>query len=306
MLATIIFVTFISSNIYAREAEPVASLPYRLDYGGLVTVEVTVNGDGPYDFIIDTGATFTSAFENLAVLQKFSPLDKRPKRVLGLAQLEKLQPFIIGDISVAGLTLQQHEGVVFPDWHEIRRTPQGVLGLDFLEQYLTVVNNETKRIEFFSTRTPSKKMWGKWQKIPVRKENFGMKKGHLFVIDAQVQGIGTTFILDLGAELTHINNASFDKISQVIFDAKITPNARESVPNQIVDVFGSRRDVRAIIVKKLKAGAAQWYKQLMVVYDPFIFSELGVADQPYGLFGMDLVKGRSFALDFTQGNLYIE
>ena len=66
-------------------------MPYRVDYNGLITVSTTINGRGPYDFVIDTGATLSLAFQNLADKEGFArseialkPLQKVPAVIASL------------------------------------------------------------------------------------------------------------------------------------------------------------------------------------------------------------------------------
>src|SRR5947207_9257211 len=58
----------------------VASVPLRQVQGALIVVSLTVNGDGPFDFLVDTGAQTTTVDEQLA-----SQLDLRAKGTTGVS-----------------------------------------------------------------------------------------------------------------------------------------------------------------------------------------------------------------------------
>ena len=145
---------------------PITSFPYEIGYDGWITVKVRVNGKGPYDFIIDTGATLTLAFENLRAEQSFTPSPLPPRRILGLSSAVTAPVTTLGDIEIGGETLMNHDGVVLADWAPPRKTPHGVLGLDFLTRYLVVIDKASQRIELYAPDAqPSK--FKRWASTPL-------------------------------------------------------------------------------------------------------------------------------------------
>jgi len=99
------------SMMAAKADEPLATIPYRIDYDGLITMGVMVNGKGPYDFIIDTGSTLTLAFSRLAREQGFAPTNGPPKRILGITDARSVPTFVLGEIDVGGVALADHIGI---------------------------------------------------------------------------------------------------------------------------------------------------------------------------------------------------
>ena len=264
-----------------------------------------VNGQGPYDFILDTGATLTLAFENLAAEQEFTPSELPPRRILGLLGAEQVPVTDIGDISVGGLLLEDHTGVVLSDWAPPRRTPKGVLGLDFLTRYFVLIDSNAKRIEFYDREAPPPPQVKKWAATNLKQETFEQDSGALYVIKPKLNNRAIPFILDLGASGTIINYPALRSLfSGIRFNQPRTAGGATS--SRLNDIHDGSNRARLVRIQRIKIGNQSWRKPELIAYNAEIFRELNVADEPYGLFGSDLLAGRSFALDFNRGRFYVE
>ena len=264
-----------------------------------------VNGQGPYDFIIDTGATLTLAFENLAAEQTFTPSELPPRRILGLLGAAEVPVTEIGDISVGGLMLEDHIGVVLNDWAAPRKTPKGVLGLDFLTRYFVLIDSNAQRIEFYDRDAPPPEQVKKWAATNLERESFGQDSGELYVIKPKLNNRAIPFILDLGASGTIINYPALRSLfSGIRFNQPRTAGGATS--SRLSDVHDGDGRARLVRIQRLRIGNQSWRKPELIAYNAEIFVELKVAGEPYGLFGSDLLQGRSFALDFERERFYVE
>jgi len=287
-----------------NSTQPIASIPYEIAYDGWVTVKLNVNGKGPYDFIIDTGATLTLVFENLKKEQSFTPTDLPPRRILGLSSAITAPVTKIGEINVGGAVLEDHHGVVLSDWAQPRKTPQGVLGLDFLSRYLVLVDVKSKQIELYEPGTELSKM-RRWFTVPLTAETFGQDVGALYTIDVRVNNRTAPFIVDLGAAGTILNFAMLNELyAGVRFNPSRTSGAVTG--SRLNDINDNRENGQFIRVLRVKIGRSHWRRPILFVFDAEIFRELGVASKPYGLLGIDLLQDRSFALDFKSGAFHID
>lgn len=116
---------FAGATAFAQE-RPLAEIPYRIDYGGWLTISVSIDGRGPYDFIIDTGATQTLVLKNLQDKERFPPSGGPPQRVLGLLSAGAFPTFSVGEVSVGNEKLSNLVTMVLPDWTVSGASPQGV------------------------------------------------------------------------------------------------------------------------------------------------------------------------------------
>jgi predicted aspartyl protease len=286
-----------------RAAEPVATAPYRVDYGGWFTVQVTVNGRGPYDFVIDTGSTLTIAFENLAAIENFQPTGGANLRVLGISSTDELPPYNFGEIGLGAAVLPNHVGVVIPDWEAPRRTPHGIIGLDFLRRYAVYFDHASRTMTLYPHGGIPERLTDNLARIKLRPNDFGKASGALFTTRGLINRKPTTFIIDLGSISSLINYKS----AEAIFSAVITSNSGVgfTTGSHLKDVFDDRTHARTALINRVQLGRVTWRNHGMWVYNAPIFDELGVQRLAYGLAGVDLLADRDFALDFGENNLFV-
>lgn len=287
----------------ARAAEPVAVAPYSVDYGGWFTVQVMINGRGPYDFIIDTGSTLTIAFENLAAIERFQPTGGPNLRVLGISGADELTPYGFGEVSLGAATLEDHVGIVIPDWDAPRRTPHGIIGLDFLRRYAVYFDHDSRTMTLYPHGGIPQQLTGKLSRINLRPSDFGKAAGSLFTTRGLINRKPTTFIIDLGSISSLINYKS----AEAIFSAVITTNTGVgfTTGSHLKDIFDDRTHARTALINRVQLGRVSWRNHGMWVYNAPVFDELGVQRLAFGLAGVDLLADRDFALDFGENEMYV-
>ncbi|MCA8888727.1 MAG: aspartyl protease family protein [Parvularculaceae bacterium] len=287
----------------AAPGEPVTTVPYRQAYGGVLTVEVTIDGEGPYDFIIDTGATLSIAFQNLADQRGFSPTGAAPRRVLGILGSDMLDPHLIGDIRLGEAEMPDHVGVLIPDWAPPRETPHGILGLDFLKQYAVIFDVEEKTMTLYRHGEIPKAALKGWRKINLTANTYAAATGALFVTRGLINRSQTTFIVDLGSAATLINYEA----AEAIYSSVVSRDLGEgfTTGSRLRDVFNDRTHARTALINRIQIGRVVWRSAGVWVYDAPIFDEIDVQRRPFGLLGADLIAAQDFALDFGENALYI-
>jgi hypothetical protein len=303
VLLRLVFALIAMAPVLASAQEPVATLPYRIDYGGWFTVSATVNGQGPYDFIIDTGATQSLVFENLAAVQTFAPSGGPPQQVLGLLSAGSFPTFTIGDVAVGATRLSGLVSVVLPDWRVGDRSPQGLIGLDFLSLYTAKFDRATATVSFYPAGTTVKPAAG-WKSASLKGETFGLSVGKVYTVDAFLDNSRVRFLLDLGASGTIINSVAKTSVKNRGVGI-VQRGSGADAASRIRDALDTREDAKSVVVRNFALSSVHWYRKLLVVNDAPIFRDLGVHRIAFGLFGADLLVDRSFILDFANGNLLL-
>jgi hypothetical protein len=126
-------------------------LRFRLAQDYLVVVPVTINGAGPFDFILDTGTTTTILDSRLAADLRLQAADR-----LILVTLTGEKPFPrswLQSASLGGATAG-HVEVVWDDLNEIKAIDKkihGILGLNFLQAFNYLINYAARTIELEAT-----------------------------------------------------------------------------------------------------------------------------------------------------------
>ncbi len=285
-------------------AEPQEWVPYRIDYQGWVTVNANVNGDGPNDFILDSGATITSVFANLAEKQAVQPADRGPIRILGLASAEALPAFILGEITVGALRLENHVGVILPDWAPPNTPPQGVVGLDLLTRHTVMIDEDEGRVEFYERGVaPDRKARG-WTRTDLKPLEVDNQATPLYLINLNIRGFDIPCVVDLGASGTIFNGPAFRAMNSGIRINSYGARSSSAASN-LNDVFDNTSSAVAVKISRVKIGGARWRNEIFLVYDAEVFRELGAAAKPFCLVGMDLFADRSIIFDFENEHFYI-
>ncbi len=283
-------------------AAPIATVPYSINEEGSITVNVTIDGRGPYVFIVDTGATVTLAFQNLAARERFTPTGGEPKRVLGITGSAVLDTYRFGDVALGGAVIDDHVGVVLPDWAAPRITPDGILGIDFFRRYAVVFDINARTMSLYPHGgLPADVL--RWRRVKLAPKSYAAVSGELFTALAKLNGEPATFIIDLGSVSSLVNY----KAGEAIFSNIITSSGARSrtTGTRLADVFDDRTKTRVGRFGTIRAGQLVWRNRLVWLKDAPIFKELGVERQPFGLLGLDLLAEKSFALDFGENRLYV-
>lgn len=289
----------------ASAQQPVAEIPYRLAYGGWITIKVNVNGSGPYDFIIDSGATVTVAFQNLADEQPITPADGHaPIRIFGLVNSQFLQAMRIGDIDIGGQHMNDHIGVIIPDWSRPKRSPKGVVGLDFLTRYDVLIDATDKVIRLYDRDAPPRALMRAWTSTPLVADTLGASERNLYRAKVFFEGKPIPCLVDLGASGTIVNYRALERILSRSYSV-IQNGSSLRFSTRVSDIFDNTEVARVMRMNVIRMGGAKWRGQDAIIYDAPIFKELGVNDRSFCLVGVDLMAQRSFMFDFADEKLFV-
>jgi len=140
----------IPAAIHAADADDSRSnLAVRTVNGYLMVVRVSVNGQGPFDFLVDTGTNTTLVDPGLAADLKLKPVDRT-----ALATLADATPVVryFADIVQAGRASVAHLELLGAPLTEIRAVDsriRGVVGMNFLLQFSFLLDYRHQRMAIF-------------------------------------------------------------------------------------------------------------------------------------------------------------
>jgi predicted aspartyl protease len=124
------------------------SINFTLRRGHLIVIPVTLNGLGPYDFLLDTGASTTLVTPEFARQLRLRPIDRielvtvAGSQILVRSQLERVS---VGQQTATGVE------VLINELREVRAVESklcGVLGQNFLAQFNYLIDYRAQRLEF--------------------------------------------------------------------------------------------------------------------------------------------------------------
>ena len=112
----------------------------------MIVVPVTINGAGPFDFLLDTGNTDTIIDRKLAEELRLSPAGTM---ILMTPQGDAVTPRAHTDsLSMAGASVRGLNLCVVNDYADIRPKVRGSLGEDFLRYFDLLIDNQGHLIQF--------------------------------------------------------------------------------------------------------------------------------------------------------------
>lgn len=249
------------------------------DHYDRMTVPVTIEGQGPFHFMIDTGAQATVVTPALR--------DRLGLRTLGRATLVGMAA--TKDVEVVRLDGLEFAARVFdaldvPLLEEEYIGADGILGLDSLQNLRVLIDFKKQIIAVDDSAALG---GNRGYEIVVRARR---KLGRLIITDALVDGVKTAVIIDTGAQ---------GSVGNLILQRRLRSRSGESVTS--TDVTGATLTAPLGYAKSLQIGR-MWLNNLPIAYsDAPAFAALGLRDKPAMVLGVgDLRALDRVAIDFAQ------
>jgi hypothetical protein len=245
----------------------------RQDRAARLTIPVMVNGQGPYDFLIDTAADRSVISRELAASLS---LRAGPEVKLHSTGGIETEPSAIID----RLAFGTHElrGITAPALSRAGMGAAGILGLDSLRGQLVVMDFAAGR---FLTR-PSEarpEERGPFTVVVEGRRRFGQ----LVLVDADSARSPILVILDSGAQ-NSIGNPALRRLLETEPPHGARPNLAE-----IISVTGSRTPAHLNFIAELHLGGVRLQHVPIAYADLHSFETFGLRDRPAMLLGMDVL-----------------
>lgn len=262
----------------------------RTDRLGRVVAPVTVNGRGPFRFIVDTGANRSVLSEELAGnlgLTSNGSGNVHSVHGVTIAPLVRVQTLQYGDVSLNTAELPMLSGGVLAG-------EQGLLGVDGMSGRRLRMDFERNCIEI--VRSEQARRLRGWSTI-----RGDMRFGHLVVITGSVNGIRVNLLLDTGSDSSLANVAFRDA-----FNARVRQRARAE--ETIAYTAGPTVVLEnAVLVPRMMMGELEVRNVTAYVGDFHIFQIWDLTAEPTLLLGMDVLsQARGLAIDYGRGTVHLQ
>ena len=148
-----------------------AAVPFHFVRGFAVVVPVTVNGHGPYDFMLDTGSTVTTVDRELG---RELALETKGQGTFMTLTEQAPAPLAIAEQVVLGPLAEQKVVVMIRDLsglHQLCPTARGVLGQNSLNHADFMLDYKHKLIEFDMDGELARSLGG--HHVPLHREALG-------------------------------------------------------------------------------------------------------------------------------------
>lgn len=260
----------------------------RSDRLGRVVAPISVNGQGPFRFIVDTGANRSVVSQALAEqlgLPTIGTGDVHSVHGVTSAPLVEVNSLQFGQLSLGTAAMPMLQGAVLAGEH-------GLLGVDGMRGRRLRMDFERNCIEIIPSNQ-ARRLRG-W--ASVRGE---MRFGHLVVIQGSINGIRTNLLIDTGSDSSLANEAL-----RTAVNARIRRNrARLHV------AYTANEPIlleRSIFLPRMRVGELEVRNVTAFVGDFHIFQIWDLIDEPTLLIGMDvLTQARGLAIDYERSAVYL-
>jgi len=238
-----------------------------------MTVPVSVSGEGPYRFLVDTGSERTVISQELASrLRLQRGRSTLLHSVLGSKNINTVH---IPNLRVSRQVMSVADA---PALVAADIGADGMLGVDSLQSQRVLFDFKANTMSITPAAEPVAKMDG--STIVVRAKS---RNGRLIFTQAKVEGRKVTVIIDTGSQVTIGNPAMRAMLAKRgLLDA--------SMPIHISSVTGEKMEAQVAKLKELQIGGIE-IEDLAIAYaDAHIFRQMGLDDRPALLLGMNAMK----------------
>lgn len=247
-----------------------------------MSVDVMINGAGPFRFIVDSGATRTVVSRRLAILLGLPNAGiVTLHSVGGESQVDTVK---IGALTLSGLPPQT---IIAPILEEEDLGAAGILGIDALANKKVVIDLAANRMTVEAGGRPHSSSRSEGEIIVVARRRFGQ----LVLADADAAGQKIYAVVDTGSSVTLGNLVLRDKL--------VRRKRLEARTIDIVDVAGHTIQGHYGRIDDIRLGPTHIQETTIAFSDAHAFVRFGLGDKPAMLLGMDLLRGfRRVSIDF--------
>jgi predicted aspartyl protease len=283
-LATV--ATLAASGVTDAEiAAPVAELATEVlvlqdELYNRMTVPVMINGQGPFQFMIDTGAE-ASVLSN-ALADRLQLNDRATATLVGMASERQVQTAMIDEISF-GRGTHRDATAALVEGDNIGGA-DGILGLDTLQDRRILIDFENRLME---VAHPDERSSNRGYDIVVRARRVA---GQLIIARADIDGVRTAVIVDTGAQ---------GSIGNPALQRRLRSN-RSMAETEMTDINGVQATGTVRVARSLQMDQASINNFLVTFNDSPTFAAMGLDDEPAMILGMsELRLFRRVAIDFA-------
>lgn len=244
-----------------------------------MTVPVTIQGQGPFDFLIDTGAQATVLSRALA--DQLQLHDRGSATLVGMASTRRVETTPIDDFNLGSRSFYIRQAPVVEG--DNIGGADGILGLDSLQNQRVLLDFARREI---SVADAEQLGGNRGYEIVVRARE---RLGQLIITTARLDGVQVEVIVDTGAQGSVGNLALLQRLRR----------NKELASTEMTDINGVTLGGVVRVARELKLGRANVQNFPILFADSRPFHSLGLADKPALILGMSELKlFRRVAIDF--------
>lgn len=244
------------------------------DLSTRLTVPVTINGAGPYNFVVDTAAERTVISRQLAGRLALGP--GKSVTVLSVSGYNQIDTAVVPLLQLTA-GRNRLSGLEAPMMEEANLGASGLLGIDSLKSKRVVMDFKARRMTIVDSSNGGHDS----DEIVVTARS---KFGQLILVDASANGMKVNVVIDTGSQVSIGNPALRARLEKRGQLGTLTPIS-------ILSVTGGRTPADYTSIAHVRLGTITVDTMPVAFADAEIFHRLGLAQKPAILLGMDVLRG---------------
>ncbi len=244
------------------------------DKADRMTVPVMINDQGPFQFVIDTGADRTVVSSELAARLKLKPADTATLHTMN--GVDEIRTVNISKVQVSTAVALN---VKAPALAARNLGADGLLGIDTLKKQRVVMDFRVPSMTVFdSALTPEPRDPPDTIVVQARS-----RFGQLIMVDADIDGRKIYVVVDSGAQNSVANSALRKMVMR---------GSRKllSVPIELVGVTGESTSADYTALNSVRIGGFTMANAPVAFADVHPFKKFGLSNKPAMLMGMDILR----------------
>jgi len=275
-----------------------AVMPYHVEDSGRIVIEARVNGQGPFDFALDTASTISAVFYDLRDELDLEPISGPVVIVHGAVATGRFSLLDISRLEVGHETWADPRIVALPGETAAGANIDGLLGVDFLRRYAVGFSTADRVVRLYPPDLVARRSYRGWASVPLEAKPVREAGAALYFIDIEIDGWEIPGIFDLGAGLNMINWAGARSIG--VFPLKTRPH------DQISGALDDLRIVAQFDAEEVTTAGVRWRNETFSIADLEVFETLMLRDSPTVIMGAGLFTQRDFVIDFVRSRLLVK
>ncbi len=249
-----------------------------------MTVPVTVDGKGPYPFVVDTGADRTVLSRELA-----DHLDLKAGESATMHTMTGVGPVRTVRVPTLEVGGGRNDDFNAPALSEANLGAKGLLGIDSLQGRRVVMDFARGTFSVTESRAVRERIDADMIVVTAKS-----RYGQLILVDSDIGGVPITVIIDSGAQ----NSVGNLALRQMLAKRK---KVRNFVPITMTDVTGASIGADLALVDGIRIGGFTINDVAVAFVDAHPFKKFGLLNKPAMLLGMDTLRAfRRVSVDFAQ------
>lgn len=244
-----------------------------------LSVEVQVNGSGPYHFLVDSGADVSVI--GLRIARSLSLPLGAPALLNGMTERDLVSRVQVDSLTLGPSTVR---GLELPALREEDLGGQGMIGIDALVRRRLLLDFDKRLIKVEDATKPVASLPGEIVVIARR------QRGQLILTHVRARGLSLDAVIDTGSQIT---------IGNLPLRDKLVRRGQKFETITAIGVTGKTIELQVAVIPELTIGEITIEDLPIAFADLPPFHVFGIAEEPALFLGTDVLENfRRVSLDF--------